>query len=268
MPYANIFKRIEYEKRYRQKNREKLLQRSRNHYLKNPDAYKKRARLQRLKDAKGKKEYDRLYYQRNREKLKKRANAYYQKNAEKVRLNVLKYASQHKESIKERQKTYYLRNKPKLNEQMRQYRWKNRPKLLAAQMEYRRKNRAKLNDDQKRYYEKYPEAHLARLSRGRLNKILGGQKPKGITVFQLFGCSLPTLRRHMEKQFKKGMTWENRGRVWHVDHIVPIAHFEDKVAANHFSNLRPLFVKHNLQKGARVAGFFVFRGKRLTEYTP
>lgn len=268
MPYANIFKRIEYEKYYRQKNREKLLQRSRNHYLNNPGPYKKRARLQRLKDPLGKKEYDRLYYQRNREKLKNRASAYYQKNTEKVRLNVRKYRSQKKEVIKERNKTYYLKNKPRINERNRAYHRRNRTNILLAQKEYRQKNRAKLNDNQKRYYNKYPEAHLARLSRQRLNKILGGQKPKGISIIQLFGCTLPTLREHIEKQFKGGMSWKNRGRVWHVDHIVPIAHFHDKIAANHFSNLRPMFAKENIQKGTRVPGFFVFRGKRLIDYTP
>jgi len=268
MPYKNIFKRIEYEKRYRQKNREKLIQRSRNHYLKNPEAYKKRARLQRLEDAEGRKEYDRLYYRRNRARIKKRANAYYQKNAEKVRLNVRAYASQRQEVIKEKNKAYYIKNKAKINERNRTYYRKNLESIRIWRKEYTRKNRAKLNDGQRRYYKKTPEAHLARLSRIRLNKIFGGRKPKGITVFQLFGCSLQSLRRHIERQFEKGMTWKNRGRLWHVDHIVPIAHFEDKVAANHFSNLRPMLAKHNLQKGAKVAGFFVFRGKRLIEYTP
>jgi len=267
MPHANIFKRIEYEKNYRLKNRKKLLQLSRNHYLNNPEPYKKRARLQRLKDPKGKREYDRLYYQRNKDKIKKQRKRYYWDNTEKVRLNVRLYASQRKGAIKERNRNYYLKNKPRINERNRYYHLRNRAKIILTQKEYRQRNKAKLRAGQTRYYEKYPEAHLARLSRQRLNKILGGQKPKGASVFQLFGCSLQSLRRHIENQFGKGMTWENRGKVWHVDHIVPISHFDDKVAANHFSNLRPMLARKNLQKGARVAGYFVFRGKRLTEYT-
>lgn len=268
MPYANIFKRIEYEKQYGQKNRQRLRSRSRAHYLKNPETYKERARLRRITDPEGKKEQDRLYYQRNKEKIKNRAKQYYQKNKEAVLKRVEGHRLKNQAFIKEKDKRYYLKNRERINAKNRSYHWKNRTKLLLAQKKYRQKNRAKLNKAQRRYYEKYPEAHLARLSRQRLYKILGGQKPQGTSVFKLFGCCLPTLRRHIENQFEKGMTWENRGKVWHVDHIVPMAHFENKVAANHYSNLRPMFAKKNLQKGARVAGFFVFRGKRLAEYTP
>lgn len=268
MPYANIFKRIEYEKLYRQRNKEKLRLRARNHYLKNSISYKKRAFLQRLKDPKKRKETDRLYYQRKKEKIKERMRQNYWKNRDKVLLRVKSYRSQNKEVIKRRNRTYYIKNKARVNERNRAYHIKNRHKMIVYKTEYRLKNKAKLNEGQRQYYKKNPEAHLARLARQRLIKILGGQKPKGISVVRLFGCTLPSLRRHIERQFKRGMNWGNRGKVWHLDHIVPIAHFQDKLEANHFSNLRPMFAEKNIQKGAKVAGFFVFRGKRLVQYTP
>jgi hypothetical protein len=268
MPYKNIFQRIKYEKQYGQKNRQRLRSRSRAHYLKNPEPYKERARLRRITDPEGKKEKDRLYYQRNKEKIKNRAKQYYQKNKEAVLRRAQEHRLKNQALIKEKDKRYFLKNKDKINAMNRAYHRKHRAKLLLAQKEYRLKNRAKLHEGQRRYFEKKPEAFIALRLRQRLYKILGGQKPQGTSVFKLFGCSLPTLRRHIENQFEKGMTWENRGKVWHVDHIVPMTHFEDKVAASHYSNLRPMFAKRNLQKGARVAGFFVFRGKRLAEYTP
>jgi hypothetical protein len=50
------------------------------------------------------------------------------------------------------------------------------------------------------------------------------------------------------------MNWENRDQ-WHVDHIVPLAtakNEQDVIALNHFSNLRPLWAKENLQKGSKL----------------
>lgn len=268
MPYANIFKRIEYEKLYRQRNKESLRIRARKHYLENRALYKKRAFLQRLKHPKKRKELDRLYYQRKKEKIKERMRQNYWKNRDKVLLRERSYRSQNRELIKTRNRNYYINNKARINERNRAYHKKNRDKMALYKKEYRLRNKEKLNEGQKLYYKKNPEAHLARLARHRLIKILGGQKPRGISVVRLFGCTLPSLRRHIERQFEKGMTWENRGKVWHLDHIVPIAHFHDKIEANHFSNLRPMFAEKNIQKGARVSGFFIFRGKRLADYAP
>ena len=31
--------------------------------------------------------------------------------------------------------------------------------------------------------------------------------------------------KHLEKQFTKGMTWENHGK-WHIDHVIPDSHFK------------------------------------------
>ena len=64
------------------------------------------------------------------------------------------------------------------------------------------------------------------------------------------------LRNHIESLFLPGMTWENRSN-WHVDHIVPLAwwdlkdHPEHLFVASHWSNLRPVWSKDNLAKGAR-----------------
>lgn len=75
-----------------------------------------------------------------------------------------------------------------------------------------------------------------------------------------FGYSVDDVRRHMEKQFSRGMTWANyagnlpwksTARKWHIDHIIPKSrfHLSDAVAAFALSNLRPLWEKDNLQKG-------------------
>ncbi|MCA1776061.1 MAG: hypothetical protein LC676_10760 [Loktanella sp.] len=70
------------------------------------------------------------------------------------------------------------------------------------------------------------------------------------------GFTLDDLRRHIERQFTKGMTWE---RVWagdiHIDHIRPLYQFDltdeaEARAVNHLTNLQPLWAADNLRKGA------------------
>lgn len=71
---------------------------------------------------------------------------------------------------------------------------------------------------------------------------------------EILGCDWEFFKLHIERQFLKGMTWENRSE-WHIDHIVPLATAkteEDVIRLNHFTNLRPIWAKDNLSKGAQV----------------
>lgn len=70
----------------------------------------------------------------------------------------------------------------------------------------------------------------------------------------LVGYTVRELKRHLERQFLPGMSWENRGE-WHIDHRVPLAlhHFETAEcpefrAAWALSNLQPLWALDNLSK--------------------
>ena len=70
----------------------------------------------------------------------------------------------------------------------------------------------------------------------------------------ILGCSWPEFISHMEKQFKDGMTWQNRGE-WHIDHIIPLATAtceDDIIRLNHFTNLRPLWAEENLRKSDKL----------------
>jgi len=62
---------------------------------------------------------------------------------------------------------------------------------------------------------------------------------------------------HLERQFPKSMTWNNRNE-WHIDHIIPLASFTyssaddpEFKAAWALSNLRPLWKPANLEKGGK-----------------
>lgn len=72
-------------------------------------------------------------------------------------------------------------------------------------------------------------------------------------TFDMLGYSPNDLFVHIEKQFLKGMSWENIGK-WHIDHIIPLntaKNEEDLIRLNHFTNLRPLWARDNLSKGKK-----------------
>ena len=80
-------------------------------------------------------------------------------------------------------------------------------------------------------------------------------------VFRNLGYTVEELINHLEKQFSQGMTWDNYGKEWHIDHIKPDSWFEytsmddeDFKQAWDISNLQPLFKQDNLRKGNRYVG--------------
>jgi hypothetical protein len=72
------------------------------------------------------------------------------------------------------------------------------------------------------------------------------------------------LKHHLEKQFDTYMTWDNHGKEWHIDHIIPQAAFHYD-SENHpdflkcwtLNNLRPLRAIDNMRKSS------IYNGKRV-----
>ena len=60
----------------------------------------------------------------------------------------------------------------------------------------------------------------------------------------LLGCTVDDLRWHLERQFSKGMSWDNYGDDWRVEHIVscnsfPVDDPGARFICHHWSNLIP-----------------------------
>ncbi len=75
---------------------------------------------------------------------------------------------------------------------------------------------------------------------------------------KLIGYPVLELMKHLEKQFKDGMNWENYGE-WHIDHIIPVSIFnftkpehEDFKKCWALKNLQPLWAVKNLSKGNKL----------------
>jgi hypothetical protein len=91
------------------------------------------------------------------------------------------------------------------------------------------------------------QARISRLHRHALNQV-GAIKTS--PTFTQLGYSVSEFVKHIERQFEKGMGWQNMGD-WKIDHIIPISTaktVEDVIFLNQLSNLRPLWAKENNAK--------------------
>jgi hypothetical protein len=85
---------------------------------------------------------------------------------------------------------------------------------------------------------------------------------KGKRSFSLLGYSPDELKKHLEKQFKENMSWENYGE-WHIDHIIPISVFNINSSEDidfkrcwSLNNLRPLWAIDNMKKRTKLTASF------------
>ena len=77
----------------------------------------------------------------------------------------------------------------------------------------------------------------------------------------LVGYSLDELATHLESMFTPGISWDNYGTEWHVDHIVPKSWFDYTSTDDPkfkecwaLTNLQPKLKRDNLSKGNRFVG--------------
>ena len=91
----------------------------------------------------------------------------------------------------------------------------------------------------------------------RVRSAVTAKRPRSQYLADLLGYSMADLRRHLERQFAKGMTWQRfLAAEIVIDHVTPLASFdlsnEDEVrAAWALPNLRPLWAEDNAKKAAK-----------------
>ena len=128
-------------------------------------------------------------------------------------------------------------------------------RMVYRSMEWIRHPVCVRHESARRARELYPflssEHKIKRAIRFRVWKVckLHGSY-KSARTEELTGADGPTLIKHLESRFTKGMTWQNYGTVWEVDHIAPCFMFdlskpEEQRRCFHYSNLRPLGVTAN-----------------------
>lgn len=137
-------------------------------------------------------------------------------------------------------------------------------KAYKAREDVRERRRALDRQRLARLRKESPEYRLACSVRRRMLNALHGHL-KADKSMALLGCSPADLRLCLEARFEPGMTWENYGTVWQVDHVIPLATYDltdpaQQREAFHYTNLQPLWASANMAKGDTVEGEDVVLG--------
>ena len=167
------------------------------------------------------------------------------------------------EEYRARARTYYASRKDdpeflaKKRRRARQFRQDNPARRREHRQSYYEQNGARLKARLRLKYKKDPMFRLNNCMRSNILSVLK-RKKAGRSWSKLVPYTLEDLTHHLERQFKRGMSWENYGKVWHIDHIVPLTAFAfadsddpEFQACWALSNLRPLARAANARKGGK-----------------
>lgn len=195
---------------------------------------------------------------KSRERRLESGRRYVAKNREKVAKRKAEWIEKNRERTAEYQRMYYLENQDAIRERTRRWGKDNPGRRLEYNRRWVEKNPEKYAECNRRKKQKRmacpvrSEIERTRSLVSRSFRKHGYQKDSKTQY--ILGCDWEFFRQHIERQFLKGMSWDNRSQ-WHIDHIIPLATAtskEDVHRLNHYTNLRPLWAWDNLSKGAEV----------------
>lgn len=193
--------------------------------------------------------YQAAYYAANREKWA----AYNAANREKKLAYSAAYRAANRNEIKARNAAYRAANSEREKARKAAYCAANSDKVKAYAAAYYAENSKKVQASRVNRYRTNPNFRIAVAIRWHLQRVVKSGGIKDATSLSYVGCTVAQLRRHLERQFAPGMTWQNHGE-WHIDHITPLAAFDFAAfpaqikQAEHYTNLRPMWARDNLSK--------------------
>lgn len=157
----------------------------------------------------------------------------------------------HREAVRK----YRAANREQINEGAVARYWEDPEKSRKYHSEWNKANRPSRRKAENAKYHANLPFKILKILRARIGTVLkrAGNLKKSTKTVELLGAPWVWVEAHLESLFKPGMTWENHGPVWHIDHIRPCASFdltdpEQQKMCFHWTNLQPLFAQDNLRK--------------------
>lgn len=234
-----------------EKNKKNILLRQKaylqNFKINNPEIYIKRKERS-LETTKN-------WNNRNPERASENAKKWSELNSDRIKENSKKWRKNNPEKAKQQRRDWAKRNPEKSREIAIKWYKKN-----AEKKSQRKKQKRRIDGDEIRVKERIRRLkdvnHKIKTNlRSRLYQAVK-KLSKSDSTLDLLGCSMDYFKLYFESKFKKGMTWENYGRKWHIDHVIPCSLFdlsnpEAQKVCFHYNNLQPLWAGKNLSKHAK-----------------
>ena len=170
----------------------------------------------------------------------------------------LKAKPEYRQKAIEHGRQYYQKNKDRAAE-----RWQRYYEVNAEHLREKARDWGRANLERRRIADRKRRANVGfrvsqNISRSIRQSLFRFNGKGGAPWESLVDYTKEDLVKHLEKQFQPGMTWDNYGK-WHIDHEIPISAFnftkpehEDFVRCWSLNNLRPMWAKENISKGARL----------------
>jgi hypothetical protein len=97
---------------------------------------------------------------------------------------------------------------------------------------------------------------ISKLIRNIRSRILSTIKYKSKHTITYLGCNCSDYLKWI-LNYDASYTFENYGKIWHIDHVIPISKFqitdeEDQLLAFNWRNTMPMSVKENLSKNNKI----------------
>lgn len=188
-----------------------------------------------------KRAYNKLYREKNKERIREQKNKY-----------MKEYYANNKDKIKAYQKSYYRENADKVKARAAEWKSENQDLVDSYNKKYRSEHRKEHTEYINRRRNGDATYKMICSVRNLLNNAFNKRTKVGKTkrADEILGCSIEFFVKHLQSQFKDGMTLENHGE-WHIDHIIPLSSAtteEEVLKLNHYTNLQPLWAKENIVK--------------------
>lgn len=168
-----------------------------------------------------------------------------------------KYYQEHKKEHNARSRAWAKNNPDSMKEIFSKY--NNSPQYKEYLKTWKEENKEEIKIKARLSKRKQLQNPLERIKanlRNRIYKALfEGFKSK--STLTLLGCSIEEYKLYLQNKFTEGMSWENYGTVWEIDHIKPCATFdlskiEDQHICFNYSNTQPLLISDNRSKGGKL----------------
>ena len=189
-------------------------------------------------------EQQKEYCKINKQQINKQKKEYYQNNKEQISEKQKKYCKINKEKISEKRKKYHKKYYLENNQQIKQYRLNNKQQINEKNKEYIKNRKA----TDVLFKLKCNIGDLIRIS------IRSNGYTKQSKTFEILGCTYEEFKQHIERQFIVGMNWDNRKdwHLDHIYPVSLAKDEADLIKLNHYTNFQPLWALENIKKRNKV----------------